>query len=729
MKAQSILLFIFLSVWLHCPSMAQDNSDINSLTSQAATYEKDGKKPELARCYSKIGSLYLNQGQNNKAIESFQKSIKLYEELGNENAAKNVCTSIGISYVETEQFDQALTYFKKSLRTSEKQGKQQDIVSDLINIAQANQGKKNYAESNQALERARSIAQELSNISMIKTCYSTLSENYEKLGNSEKAKSYFELAAAINNKLQNDELKKSESRTIQAEAESNAKDFQLRDKDQKIQKISREQQLTNELLQQKDEVLKLREKESNARVQIELAKRKNIYLVIAALGFILLLVMIFLFFSFKQLMEKKKAFSLLEQSNIQIIRQKKEIEIQRDLATSQKKKITDSIQYAQRIQTAVLPPVSIIEKVLPEHFILFRPRDIVSGDFYWMTEKEGILIIAAVDCTGHGVPGAFMSMLGVAFLNDIVNKITINKHIRSLHANEILDQLRNHVITSLHQSDKLNESKDGMDMALCIVDFENKQLQYAGAHNPVYIIRKGQLTQYEADRMPIGIYKNSSNGFKNQDIALEKDDQIYIFSDGYYDQFGGSNRLKMFSANFRKYLIEISSKPMAEQKKLLSDFYDNWKGPNEQVDDVLVIGFKFFPNIVQPSVNQEYFWPDKHFLIAEDADLNYILLVEALRNTKANVTRAINGFDAVEACKINHFDLVLMDIRMPVMDGLEATKLIKSFKPQLPVIAQTANAEDDDIEQIKLVGCDDYIAKPINLKTFLKVIQKNIVKQ
>jgi serine phosphatase RsbU (regulator of sigma subunit)/CheY-like chemotaxis protein len=435
------------------------------------------------------------------------------------------------------------------------------------------------------------------------------------------------------------------------------------------------------------------------------------------------------FFIFKQLHEKKKAYNLLEKSNRQIIEQKEEIEKQRDIVTKQKTKITDSIYYAQRIQKAVLPPIQKIERVLPEHFILFRPRDIVSGDFYWMTEKEGIVILSVADCTGHGVPGAFMSMLGVAFLNDIVNRMTFNMHVRSLNANEILNELREKVIQSLHQSGKPTENKDGMDIALCVIDFEHKQMQFAGAHNPMYIIRKGELLQVAADAMPIGVYRTSDISFTNHEITLEKDDLIYLFSDGYYDQLGGDKGYKIFSSNFRKYLLQIHQLSMSEQKRLLEEYHDNWRGKYEQVDDILVIGFKFSPQAKATTTNQsELLWKDKRILIAEDIDTNYFLLTEALKSTHVQLFRAINGKEAVEFCKNNELDLVLMDIYMPIMNGIDATKEIRSFNQQIPIIAQTANGKSDDLTICKEAGCNDYISKPINLKTFLSTIQKHLIK-
>ncbi len=722
-----VILFVFTFSLVHSQETA-----VSELENQAIKYEKEGNLLELASCQTKLGYLYKEKNNIPKSIEYFQKALKSNESLGNVNAVKNICVNIGLEYAVIDNYDQALVYFKKSLKINEKQGKKPEILADLINIAQVQQNLKNYTESNQNLNRAVSLAQELSDMISLKNCYAILSENSDKLGNQDKAKEYFDLAASIKSHMQKEEVKKFELRTKQAEAESSVKDGE-------IQKLSKEQQQALLLLQQEKEISLLkdkanereqlaREREEQAREREEQAVHRNTLIIIASLVVILILVSTFLVFNSKQLRAKKKAYTMLEQSNLQITEQKKEIEQQRDIVTNQKKKITDSIFYAQRIQNAVLPPAMKLEKVFPEHFILYRPRDIVSGDFYWMTEKDGILIIAADDCTGHGVPGAFMSMLGVAFLNEIVNKITFNKHIRSLNANEVLNQLRENVINSLHQSGKTTENKDGMDIALCIIDFENKQMQFAGAHNPVYIIRNAELKQIEADTMPIGIYKTADISFTNHEIALEKDDLIYIFSDGYYDQLGGEKGFKIFSANFRKYLLEIHQQSLPEQKRLLEEYYDNWKGKREQVDDVLIIGFKFKPRSDSSHARQQYLWQGKRILIAEDIENNYLLLVEALRPTKAELFRVINGSEAVEFCKNNDIDLVLMDIYMPIMDGLEATRQIRSFNPQLPIIAQTANGKSDDISKIKDAGCNDYISKPIKLATFLEQINKHLIK-
>ncbi len=296
--------------------------------------------------------------------------------------------------------------------------------------------------------------------------------------------------------------------------------------------------------------------------------------------------------------EKLRLEGIVKERTAEIREKKEEIE-------KQKEEITDSIKYAKRIQTAVLPPDEIIAAYLPEHIVLFKPRDIVSGDFYWMKQMGDYTLIAAADCTGHGVPGAFMSMLGIAFLNEIVRRDN------ELNASQILDELRNHVKTSLRQTGKEGEAKDGMDIAFCVINRKKMQLQYAGAYNPLYLYRKNtepaiepfddlkmvinsECTLYEikADKMPIGIHLDEKERFTNHVIDLYKGDTFYMFSDGYVDQIGGALNRKFMSKHFKNKLFEIQNFGMAQQKTMLNETIENWKGQQEQVDDIVLIGVR-----------------------------------------------------------------------------------------------------------------------------------------
>lgn len=283
-------------------------------------------------------------------------------------------------------------------------------------------------------------------------------------------------------------------------------------------------------------------------------------------------------FNTSELLARVTTQLALKKSKDDIARYLKEIELKNKL-------INHSIRYAESIQNAVLPDMEFMKKEMPEHFVLFKPKDIVSGDFYWVKKISNFLIIAVVDCTGHGVPGAFMSMLGISFLNETVTKTKFDK------ANEILERLRKMVKVSLNQTGKYSEPRDGMDMALCILDLDNKEMQYAGAYNPLYLIRDGELIEYQADRQPVAIHCVEKE-FTNHVIKLQEGDTFYIFSDGFYDQLGGTKYKKFLSKNFKTLLLEINKKSMDQQKDLLDKTLKEWMKNYEQIDDILVMGIR-----------------------------------------------------------------------------------------------------------------------------------------
>ncbi|HUX58664.1 MAG TPA: SpoIIE family protein phosphatase [Bacteroidales bacterium] len=263
------------------------------------------------------------------------------------------------------------------------------------------------------------------------------------------------------------------------------------------------------------------------------------------------------------------------------------IEHQKEEIEEQKKHIMDSIYYARRIQNAILPSFSLINTYLENYFILYLPKDIVSGDFYWMHEVDGLFMLAAVDCTGHGVPGAFMSIVGFNQLNHAVNV----KKART--ASNILDALNRGVITTLNENSSDNSIKDGMDMTLCVFDFIAKKVEFSGANNPLILIRDNMVRKYKGDRFPIGAFEGRrQQRFKNNEIDLLEGDCLYLSSDGYADQFGGTDNKKFMYRRFEELLLEIHSQPMEVQKKLLQERLNEWMGTNDQVDDILVIGIR-----------------------------------------------------------------------------------------------------------------------------------------
>ncbi len=277
----------------------------------------------------------------------------------------------------------------------------------------------------------------------------------------------------------------------------------------------------------------------------------------------------------------------VRQRTAEVVKQKEEIDIQKEQIEEYFLQVTDSIKYAQKIQEAILPPESYVRKLLPDSFIFYRPKDIVSGDFYWLGEAEDRVYFAAVDCTGHGVPGAFMSIVGYNQLKQAI--ITTNGGTPA----EILDHLNIGVSETLHQKDENSTSKDGMDIAICSLNHKTKELQYAGAFNPLYLLRDGDILQTKGDKFPIGSFLDGETpNFTNHKLQLLEGDILYIFSDGYADQFGGARGKKMMYKKFRDTLIANSHKDLSVQKDLLRDHLYEWMGEEEQVDDILVIGVK-----------------------------------------------------------------------------------------------------------------------------------------
>ena len=339
-----------------------------------------------------------------------------------------------------------------------------------------------------------------------------------------------------------------------------------------------------------DQLKKIGEQEGKIKIQLATLEKQK--LIIYFIIFALLLVSFLGYYIYRGYKIKKEANIRLEEKNRIISMQKDEIEQQRDLAEAQrdqiayqKKHITDSIMYAKRIQTALIPSLELFSDKL-EHFVLYKPLAIVSGDFYWVTTQGNKQVIIAADCTGHGVPGAFMSMLGVTLLNEIVN----GKHI--LMPDQIIENLREGVIKSLKQVAEEESIKDGMDIAVCVVDFDENVLYYAGANNPLYLVRKGELMHYRADKMPAAIHYKMQP-FTLHKIDLQKGDAFYIFSDGYSDQFGGPNQKKFMSNQLKETLVAIAGEPMLKQGEKLNEIFEGWRGESSQVDDVTLIGVRY----------------------------------------------------------------------------------------------------------------------------------------
>lgn len=269
----------------------------------------------------------------------------------------------------------------------------------------------------------------------------------------------------------------------------------------------------------------------------------------------------------------------------EVVRQKEELEKQSKKIEELYREVTSSIRYARRLQEAILPPGNVLKKLLKNYFIFYKPKDIVSGDFYWVSERNGCVYAAAVDCTGHGVPGAFMSIVGYNNLNQTIEELDGGSPA------EILTELNKLITEALHQKD--GDTRDGMDMSLVKIDRKNKTIEFAGANNPLYLVRNKHLTEFKGDKYAIGsYYEKETKIFTNHQFKFEEGDMLYLFTDGFADQFGGAKGKKIMYKNFRNLIIEVSDKDCDQQRILIEQYFNNWKGNLDQVDDVLVMGIR-----------------------------------------------------------------------------------------------------------------------------------------
>lgn len=489
-------------------------------------------KAGMALVYNNLGILNYYLEDYDNVTQYFEKAYKTYKELGYLRQEAMALANLAEILNILGQKDKSLKYYFEALSIEQQLENKNEQISTLLLISEVYLSRKDHKNALKYAHQGLSIAKQTKAIPELANCYNILYRIHKELNNATLALENLELFKTYNDSLFN-ESKMKQITEIQAK-------YETKKKEQQITSLESEK-LINELK----------------------IKRQRNFSFTLLLGFLL----IFLFI-------------------LALFRQNRKIRYANQQLAYQKKQITDSIEYASRIQSAMLPPSEIISGIIPEHFIFFKPRDIVSGDFYWISEKEGKTIVAAVDCTGHGVPGAFMSMLGFAFMSEIINKE------KSLIPNIILNQLREYVKESLHQTGRENETKDGMDVALCVIDQENKNLQFSGAYNSLFLFRGTELITLKADRMPIGIHLAEKTSFTNHEINFLPGDCIYIFTDGFIDQFGGDEGRKFKIKAFKELLKSVQNLSINDQYKAIERKFYEWKGNYEQIDDILIIGIR-----------------------------------------------------------------------------------------------------------------------------------------
>lgn len=602
-------------------NMSDYDNAVRSFTMALDIAEKLDDKKSIAQCCNNIAVMYKDNKDYTKAMEYFQRSADLSVQLGDEmilSALYNNISTIrfieknypvaidycmkalamqqsnddtygtGITYanlgecyfavnqsdtgnlaVKSMALDSSGFYYRKALELAQELNDEQRICIAKIGLGLICFHNKDFAGAYRYFNDAVEISRRIGMVEITMEAYKHLTEVDVATGNYKRALEHFRLHKAYSDSIYTTENQNSIN-------EMEAK-YQAEKKQQEIEILNKEKAL-------------------------ELMKNK-----VLIVGVILLL--LFLGAVFVALLSRIRDNKLLTSKNAEIQQQREEIQMQANrLAeanheiTIQKEqiekshlKITDSITYARYIQSAVMPSEAHITELLPKHFILFKPRDIVSGDFYMIKQVDQRIFIVAADCTGHGVPGAFMSMMGIAILNELMQKSEIKG------AAQFLEMLRTQIKSAMKQSGQAGEQREGMDIALCILNKKNNELNYAGAYSPLWLFRPPntndpiqgsngmEFFEYKADRQPAGIYQKEKP-FAEHKIQLHKGDRFYIFSDGFYSQFGGERGEKLKKKPFREIITRVSNLPMNLQHAALESAFDQWQGNEIQIDDVLVMG-------------------------------------------------------------------------------------------------------------------------------------------
>ena len=594
------------SCWINMASIYYtiENFDLSlEFSRKAIGLQRElGNLTDVANAMQNIAAIYSGYNRRNiitkyRHLDSvfyyYKEANKIYEQLKDSLNLVKTWTNLGLSYMMMDKdWKQSKEYLDKAYKTATKKNYTSEIISVENSYAMLYQQMGQFEKSREYFfkEYPRIIAGNYKEKEMM--WYRDIAQLLDSLGEPKEALHYYEKYVTLQDTLRR--------RDVDRQMNQLSAHYGSKMKDQEIAAAKDRQQLMQ------------------AR-QDELQMHNKIMTGAAIIIAFFLLFVIYLF------IQKRKANVILEKQNDKINKQNIEIEHQKNEVVAQKERIEvqqhnilDSIHYASRIQTAILPQKEVENQLFGDNiFILFKPRDIVSGDFFWMGRRNNWKIAIAADCTGHGVPGAFMSMLGTAFLNEIINDNTI----QDIDAGQILNKLRDNVIKSLRQTGKAGEQKDGMDVALWMIDENTNMLRYAGANNPLIIVRKEvkelnlseaeaervktqdlisetdndtyQIIQIAGSKMPIGIYADL-NPFEEVSIQLYPGDTLYTFSDGFQDQFGGVKGKKFMIKRLKQLFVDIYTLPMDEQRSKLDSELVDWiaTGNTEQIDDILVIGYR-----------------------------------------------------------------------------------------------------------------------------------------
>ena len=532
----------------------------------------------LANILSNIGAIYSNQNNNEKALEYYLKALKIQLEIGNKHGLANIYNNLGIIYLGKGEFEKALENNNKGLDLRKEIGDDYGIAVSLTNAGSIYFSKGNYESALKENLASLEIRERILDSLGIALSFNAVGNSYFRLNNTEKAIEFcakgLKLAKKLGERSAIEDANKNLSEIYASikqyeKAYGYFKDY-LTLRDSLLNDESTKESVRAEMnyeFTKKEATEKAEQEKRETIAAVETHKQK---LILWGVSGILFLVFVFAIFVYRSYLQKQKSH--------------KEISQQKHIIEEKQKEILDSIQYAQRIQRAMLTSDTYFKSHLKNYFTLYKPKDIVSGDFYWAVEHKDKFYIVTGDCTGHGVPGAFMSLINISILNEIINEREITR------PDLILNEARTSIIKALNTGTN-TESKDGMDCVLCCFDFKTRTLEYASANNSFYILRNKELITCKADKMHVGMGERK-DPFTYAKVQLQENDIVYTFTDGYADQFGGDKGKKFKSKQQEELLLSICELPMEEQKEVLGQKFDAWKGKLEQVDDVLVIGIK-----------------------------------------------------------------------------------------------------------------------------------------
>lgn len=554
---------------------------LNYFLKSLKIFEELGDETGMDEAYGNIGNIYYEQGNYNESLKYQFLSLKLSQKTNDKIGVGETYGNIGAIYFNEGNYDESLAYQKLSLKIKQELGDKYGMIDAYVNIGNVYSKKKEYAQALDYFKMALDIARITENGSNIDACYQAVGGALVDLKSYPLAGKYLDSAVISAIKLQDKDVLKG-AYAAKVDMDSATGNYAAAYNDYKMH-ISysdslKNDQNTKKLVQEQMQYTfdkKLSEQKAEQDKKDALAEQDRKKQMIIRNFFIagFLLVLALAFFILRGYSQKKK-------TNEIITRQKQEVEIQKELVEEKQKEIVDSIQYARRIQNALLASDDLLHTNLHEFFVLHKPKDIVSGDFYWAAEKDEGFYLAVCDSTGHGVPGAFMSLLNISFLNEAINEKNITE------PGAVLDHARKMLIQNVSQ----DGGQDGMDGALLSIN--GGKLKYAAAYNSPVIVRNDELVELECDRMPVGKSPKEKEPFKSYSFNLQSGDMLYIFSDGYGDQFGGDKGKKFKHRTLCEKLKEISHKNLGEQKAMLDNTFETWKGNLEQTDDVCVVGIR-----------------------------------------------------------------------------------------------------------------------------------------